>query len=109
ELAPGEPAVKGLARVVEDTVPPLFPVDVFGGRRPEALGVSHRPRVRLAVDALRHLSPPWAPPLSSAGTLSRASQPPPRPPPAPPGRLLTISIENMYFIGRTMTMSEAGS
>src|SRR5207253_7335585 len=56
ELASQEPAIEGPARVVEDSVPASIPVDVFRGRGPEAIRVPHRPRVCLAVDALRHRS-----------------------------------------------------
>src|SRR5437660_8545190 len=56
ELASQEPAIEGPARVVEDSVPASIPVDVFRGRGPEAIRVPHRPRVRLAVAALRHRS-----------------------------------------------------
>src|SRR6266850_270434 len=54
ELAAAEPAIEGPARVVEDSVPAPVPVDVLRGRGPEAVGVPHRPRVCLVVDAFRH-------------------------------------------------------
>src|SRR5262245_24441983 len=58
QLAAGEPAVEGLARVVEHTVPGTVPVNIRSRRGPEALGVAHRPRVCLVIDALRHVRPP---------------------------------------------------
>jgi len=41
--------------------------------------------------------------ITGQPAAAKATASPPR------EHLLTISIENMYFIGRTMTMSEAGS
>src|SRR5262249_2764284 len=100
-LAAGEPAVEGLARIVEDTVPGPVPVNVRGGRGPEAFGVAHRTRVCLVIDALRHVGPPGRRRQDGSGTLSR----PRRAQRGPSGRrlppcsrfLLTISIDNGYF------------
>jgi hypothetical protein len=57
ERAAAEPAVERRVPVVEDAVPALLPVDVLGGRGPEALGCLHRASVGLVAHALRHREP----------------------------------------------------
>src|SRR5262249_12556871 len=101
QLAAGEPAVEGLARIVEHTVPGSVPVNVRGGRGPEAFGVAHRSRVCLAIDALRHVRPSCAPSPGRLGnviTTTGCAQRGPSMRQLPPGSrfLLTISIDNGY-------------
>ncbi len=48
-LAPGKPFVEGRVAVIEDPVPALEPVTVFGDLAPERSGVGQRPTINIGI------------------------------------------------------------